>query len=147
MLSIVTPTIQKTQRLNLILSLVNNIKDKALFIHDGVTGTTENIPVFPVLNLWSLWNNVILYSTFSDFIFVNKLATNHKRIFLLHDLNWHVDSINYRFTIKALKENDYLICRSEDHIKKINEMVDKKVLLLKDIDLERMINEISQETK
>lgn len=127
------------------LRLTANIKNRALFVQENhnKNDLSINVPVFPVHNLWYSWNNVILYTNFSDYLFVKNLYTKHKKIFYVYDLNWHIDSISYKNTIEAFAVSDYLIARSEWHANKIEEYCGRRPLIITDINLESIINECS----
>lgn len=145
MLSILNPTLHKTQRLLHLLDITKDIKDKALFIQENCVNNTYTIPIFPVLNLWGIWNNVILFSTFSDYIFIKNLRTKHKKIFYIHDLNWNVDSINMDNTIHAIENSDVVFCRSESDLAKLKEFTDKDILLFSNKIFEESLYELIKE--
>lgn len=93
----------------------------------------------PVSNLWSIWNNVILYTCFNDFIYIKNLYTKHKKIFYLYDLNWHEKSLNYEFTLNAINSADVLICRSSYHADKIEEYSGRRPLIISEINFEEIV--------
>ena len=124
------PTLHRTQRLTDLLNLTDGVRSKALFVQQNCSTSEFNIPTFPVLNLWSLWNNTVLFSTFSDYVFVNNLRTRHKKVFIVYDLNWHIDSINMDYTLSAINKSDLVFARSIYDIKTINEFTDREILLL-----------------
>ena len=96
--------------------------------------------MFPLVSLWNIYNNVILYSCFSDYKYIKNLYTNHITIFYVHDLNWHETSTGYYDTLEALETADVLICKSEEDSKKIKEYSGVTPLILSDINLEEIIN-------
>lgn len=124
-----------------ILELTKSINDKALFIQELTTGpSVDNICIMPVHNLWSIWYNTILFTSFADYVFLKNLYTNHTKIFYLYDLSWHLDSINYDFTLEAIQNSDYVIVRCEDHAKKVEEYTGFKPLVITNINLMDIIN-------
>lgn len=145
------PTLHKTQRLTDLLKLTNNFRDKALFIQKNCAVNEFNIPTFPVSNLWGIWNNVIVCATFSDYVFIRRLRTNHKKVFIVYDLNWHIDSISMDYTLSAINESDLVFARSVDDIATINQFTDREILLLEDFGkpetiqyFEEKINDLQQ---
>lgn len=97
------------------------------------------VPVMPVNNLWSIWNNTILYTCFNDFIYIKNLYTKHKKVFYLYDLNWHEKSLNYEFTLDAIRSADVLICRSSYHADKIEEYSGRRPLIISEINIEEIV--------
>lgn len=48
----------------------------------------------------------------------------------LYDLDWHVDSIDYNFTIDCLKSVNLLCCRNEAHADKIEELCGRRPVIV-----------------
>jgi len=93
-----------------------------------------------MMNLWSQWNNVILYTCFEDFIYLKNLTTNHKKIFYLYDLNWHTKSMSYQFSLDAINSADVLLCRSKSHADKIEEYSGRRPLIISEVNIEEIVN-------
>jgi len=96
-----------------------------------------------MINLWSQWNNVIIYTCFEDFVYLKNLSTNHKKVFYLYDLNWHKKSLNYKFTMDALLTPEILFCRSTYHADKIEEYCGRRPIVINKTIFEETINAIS----
>lgn len=70
----------------------------------------------PVVNLNSLWNNVIIYTTFDEAVFGVNSATNSLRVFYMWDLNWQTSGYNYSQMKNLVDKSDKLYVRSSDHL-------------------------------
>ena len=62
-------------------------------------------------------------------------------MFYLYDLNWHEKSLNYGFTLDAIRSPDILICRSKEHADKIEEYSGRRPLIITEINFEEIVNE------
>lgn len=127
-----------------LLNLTKSLKP-AFFLHEhGNSPIRCNVALFPILQLWSVWENVVLLTGFDDYVFVKNLYTNHKTILYLYDINWNVTSLNYEHTLSALNNVDCLICRCKDHAVKIEEYCGRKPLIINEINLEEIVNGYSK---
>jgi hypothetical protein len=124
------PTLHATQRLTDVLKLTNGFSNRALFVQKNCVKSDFGIPTFPVSNLWSIWGNTVLFSTFSDYVFVDKLRTRHKKVFIVYDINWHIDSISMDYTLSAINKSDLVFAKSVYDIGVINQFTDREILLL-----------------
>lgn len=124
------------------LHLTKNL-NPALFIQERTNESIAvDIPTFPVVNLWSIFKNVILYTDFFDAHIIKNLYTNHKLIFYPYDLNWYIESVDFNNTYFALTNCDLLIARCPYHAKKIEEICGRMPKLITEINLEQEINEL-----
>ena len=78
-------------------------------------------------------------------MYVKNLYTNHKKVFYVYDLDWHEKSLNYEFTLSALRGADVLICRSVSHANKIEEYCGRRPLVMSKINFEKVIKDVSVE--
>ena len=76
-------------------------------------------------------------------MYVKNLYTNHKKVFYVYDLDWHEKSLNYEFTLSALRGADVLICRSVSHANKIEEYCGRRPLVMSKINFEEVIKNVS----
>lgn len=74
---------------------------------------------FSAVNLWSIWNNVVVCHTWQQAEFVSKLTTNTVKIFYIYDIDWHDQQMDYPEQIEILGKMDRILCRSPDHAKLI----------------------------
>lgn len=75
------------------------------------------IPIasIPVVNLNSVWNNVIIYTNFDEGIFAVNSATNSYRIFYMWDLDWQTSGYTYNQMKNIIDKSDKLYVRSASH--------------------------------
>ena len=74
---------------------------------------------FPAVNLWSIWNNVLVCHTWEQAEIVSHLTTNTIKIFYIYNIDWHEQSIYYPEQVEILSKMDKIMCRSADHAKLI----------------------------
>lgn len=118
--------------------------NRALMIQElSKQNQVNDIPIFPVHNLWSIYNNVILITDIKDYIYIKNLHTKHKTILYLYDINHHDEPYGYAFKKEVLQSVDILICRTEEHATKIKELFrDCNPLTINQVDMEKLINEL-----
>lgn len=114
----------------------------AIFIQERSNKPLLDIPTFPAVNLWSIFKNVIIYTDFFDAHIIQNLYTNHKLIFFPYDLNWHIESIDFNNTYKALTSCDLLIARTPYHVTKIREICGREAKIITEINLEQEIKNL-----
>jgi len=143
MLNIIQKNLKPTQKLNDLIKLSEGV---SFAIHCPIAPKYDlNVPIFSMEGLWHTYNNVVLYSSFSDFYWLENLKTNHKSIFFIYDLDWHITGLSYKNVIKSLHYPDILLCRNKDHAKKIEEYCGRKPLVLSEINFKEVINGLTKE--
>ena len=138
MLCLIQKQLTPTQKFNELLKISSDI-DRALFCPEPQIHNL-NIPVFPIVNLWGQWNNCVLYTSFEEAIYVKNLFTNHTKIFYLYDLDWHINSMNYKFTLECMLSADIFLARSSYHADKIEEYCGRRPQLITEINLKEIVN-------
>ena len=139
-LSIIQKTATPSQKLLELIVRTQSCKP-TLFIAESTQNSIKGIPIFPIHNLWSIWQNLIVLTNISDWIYVKNLYTNHKKVLYLYDLNWHNDSLSYQLTVEALNGADYLVCRCEDHQNEIYEYCGRKPELIESLNFSKLLEE------
>lgn len=92
-------------------------------IQDLIRGPQiTDIPIFPVHNLWSVYNNLIIITEIKDFIYLKNLHTKHQSILYLYDINLNDEPYGYEFKKEAIRSVDRVICRCDDHASKISQL-------------------------
>lgn len=64
--------------------------------------------------MWSVWNNTLVYTSFNDAIFADKLCTNTKKIFYLYNVTFD-EGFNYATYVHLLRSAEILACRCQEH--------------------------------
>jgi len=75
---------------------------------------------FPAVNLWSVWNNVLVCHTWEQAEIAAKLTTNTIKVFYMYNIDWHDQQIHYPEQMDILSKMDKVVCRSGDHAKLIH---------------------------
>lgn len=74
------------------------------------------IPSVPVVNLNSIWGNVIIYTTFDEAVFGVNSATNSLRVFYMWDLDWQTSGYSYKQMKSLVDKSDKLYVRSSSYL-------------------------------
>lgn len=81
----------------------------------------DDISCLPILNVYSLWDNILIYTQGEEALIAERIPTNSKRIYYVYDLDWHNNGISYEKNIELFRSADYLLCRCMDHADKIEQ--------------------------
>jgi len=114
-----------------VLNLTSEINDRSIFTTDITRDGSEFLgPVFPVINLWSQWKNTVLFSCFSEYLHIDKLRTNHKKIFYCYNLNWNTTTINFEWAQKTVLSPDVVLVRNENHASVIMDVFGRNAIVV-----------------
>ena len=113
---------------------MSNLNEVAVFIHENgkFDNLNTDISSFPLINLWNLYNNILVYTTFEDAEFADKLPTKTKKIFYLWDLEWINSQNPYSENLRLINSADVLMCRCEAHAEMIEKYFGRKPIVLKE---------------
>lgn len=89
-----------------------------------------SIPNFQIMDLYSTWGDVNVFTTFDDGIFVVRCPINSKKVFYMWDLDWHYNGFNYQICKEIIDKSDFLYCRCPDHQLAIEKYFNKKAVVL-----------------
>jgi hypothetical protein len=79
----------------------------------------SGLAVYPLVNLYSIWQNIIVSTQAEEALIAERIPTNHKHVYYMYDLDWHDNDISYEKNIELMRDVDFLLCRCEDHATKI----------------------------
>lgn len=99
------------------------------------------ITEMPIIHLWDLWNNTIVFTTWDEAIFVDKLKTNCRKIFYMYDLDWHESILNTPQQCQILNNVDKVLCRNEDHKDMIDTHFGINAGIMPEYNYEELMNE------
>jgi len=99
-----------------------------------------DIATMPITNLYSIWNNLIIFTNFDEALFGAKVPTNSKRVFYMWDVDWNSYNLNYKIMRDCILKCDLVYCRSEEHKKVIDAHFEINATV-SDFNLERIYND------
>ena len=79
----------------------------------------SNHSVFALINLYGIWNNVVVANDWIQAYMLSNINTNSTRIFYMFDLDWHKFHLGYKEQLSIIQSMDRIICRCEEHRKQI----------------------------
>ena len=92
-----------------------------------------------VSDLWSIWNNNIVCTTWNQLSFIYNICTKSKILFYIYDIDWHTTMFSTQEQQKMLNKVDKIFCRCEDHQNLIDGHFGIKAEILPSYNYERLI--------
>lgn len=106
----------------------------------------DNLAVYPLVNLYSIWENIIVSTQAEEALIAERIPTNNTHVYYVYDLDWHDNDISYERNIELMRDAEVLLCRCQDHAVKIEDYCGRKPVVC-DLSYESIKEQVNGQKK
>jgi hypothetical protein len=96
------------------------------------------LPNIQILELYSTWGDVNVFTTFDEGIFCVRAPINSEKVFYLWDLDWHCTGLDFSTCKSIIDRSDRFYCRCEAHQKVIENYFGRKPEIMETFDMKEL---------